>query len=57
MDSKEKIKNELTCSQCLEVQETLNEIVYSQGNKVCSKCKEINNAIDKIAFDRDMKFR
>lgn len=51
------IINQLTCSQCQDVQEMLSEIVYSQGTKVCLKCKLENNNADKKAFDRDMKFK
>jgi hypothetical protein len=52
-----KLIEQLTCSQCSDVQEAFSDIVYSQGNKVCLKCKDENKESDKKAFDRDIKFR
>lgn len=48
------LKEQLTCSICLVIQETYADIVYSQGDRVCLECKKLTQASDDAAFDRDM---
>jgi len=51
------IINRLTCTQCKDVKDRLDEMRYSQGSLVCEKCKKENENLDKRAFDRDMLLR
>jgi len=57
MQKRVKLLKQLTCSQCKDIKDRLDQMHYSQGSLVCEDCKKLNHDADKKAFDRDMKLR